>query len=176
MSKFEKEQVYEYPEVLICGYGIVGKHLKEEFPFANTYDPDPDMEPEYIHAPKVKYDIAFICVPTPNDKSNKCDLQYVERCLLEVDAGLYVLKSTVPPSTTDYLANKYNRQIIFSPEYHGNTQFSDIDNFVIIGGDDEEYHKLRQLYELTHDATLTYHHCSRTEAEIIKYMEKFPST
>ena len=36
MSKFEKEQQFEYPETLIAGYGIVGKHLKEEFPFAVT--------------------------------------------------------------------------------------------------------------------------------------------
>ena len=33
MSKFEKEQVFQMPSVLIAGYGIVGKHIKKEFPF-----------------------------------------------------------------------------------------------------------------------------------------------
>ena len=51
MSKFEREQIFEYPETVIAGYGIVGKHLKEEFPFAVTYDPDKDQGADYIYPP-----------------------------------------------------------------------------------------------------------------------------
>ena len=31
MSKFEKEQVFSMPSILISGFGIVGKHIKKEF-------------------------------------------------------------------------------------------------------------------------------------------------
>ena len=33
-----REQVFKKPSVLICGYGIVGKHLKETFEWADIYD------------------------------------------------------------------------------------------------------------------------------------------
>ena len=54
MSKYEIEQVFEYPKILICGYGIVGKHLQEEFPFAETYDVDMDIQADYIIPPNKK--------------------------------------------------------------------------------------------------------------------------
>lgn len=38
MIDIEKEQILEKPSVLICGYGIVGKHIKNVFYWADTYD------------------------------------------------------------------------------------------------------------------------------------------
>ncbi len=171
MSKFEKEQVFRYPETLVCGYGIVGKHLKEEFKFAESYDPDVDMKADYTTPPAKKYDVAFIAVPTPNT-NNQCDTKYVEESIRQIDADIYVLKSTVPPTTTDSLSKKYQKKIIFSPEYYGATQFANAGgDFVILGGDDESYMKIRTLYELVKGADFTVYHCKNTEAEIIKYME-----
>jgi len=170
MSKFEREQVFEYPKTLIAGYGIVGKHLKEEFPFAITYDPDKDQRADYTYPPAEIFDIAFIAVPTPN-KDGKCNLEYVEQALKEINAKIYVLKSTVPPDTTKTLQEKYKKVIIFSPEYYGNTQFALKPNFVILGGDEESTHKVRQLYELVKPSDFKFYHCRSTEAEIIKYME-----
>ena len=34
----EQEQVLEKPSILICGYGIVGRHIKDVFYWADTYD------------------------------------------------------------------------------------------------------------------------------------------
>lgn len=171
MSKFEKEQVFKYPRTLICGYGIVGKHLKEEFKFAETYDPDSEMQADYTEPPTEKYDIAFIAVPTPN-KNGECNIEYVEQVLQQIDADVYVLKSTVPPETSDKLSGRYSKKILFSPEYYGATQFANAGNdFVILGGDDEAYKKVRTLYELVKGADFTIYHVRNTEAEIIKYME-----
>ena len=171
MSKFEKEQVYKYPTIIICGFGIVGKHLKEEFPFAETYDIDVDMKAQYKVAPKNKYQIAFICVPTPKKENGECDTKYVEEILTQIDAELYVIKSTVPPETTEKLKKQSGKNILFSPEFYGNTQFATSQGFVIIGGDDAEYNSLRNLYELTRENDFVIYHCKNTEAEIIKYME-----
>ena len=172
MSKFEKEQQFEYPETLIAGYGIVGKHLKEEFPFAKTFDPDMGQKADYTHPPKNSYDIAFIAVPTPNNENNVVDISFVENAIQDIDSEIYVIKSTILPETSDKLVKKYGKKIVFSPEFHGNTAQSEAENnFVILGGDDQSYHKVRQLYELVKPADFKIYHCKNTEAELIKYME-----
>lgn len=171
MSKFEKEQVFKYPSTLICGYGIVGKHLKEEFKFAETYDPDVDMNADYTVPPTEKYEVCFIAVPTP-DNNGECDIKYVEQALRQIDADVFVIKSTIPPKTADTLCEKYNKKVIFSPEYYGATQFANAGgDFVILGGDEESYMKIRTLYELVKGANFTIYHVKNVEAEIIKYME-----
>lgn len=172
MSKFEKEQKYSFPKVLIAGYGIVGRHLKEEFPFAETCDPDVDQKADYVAPPERTYAVAFISVPTPNNEDHTVNLSFVESALRGVSAEVYVIKSTVPPETSDKLAKKYGKKIVFSPEFHGNTAQSEAENnFVILGGDDQSYHKVRQLYELVKPADFKIYHCKNTEAELIKYME-----
>lgn len=171
MSKFEKEQVFSYPKTIICGYGIVGKHLKDEFRFAKTYDPDVDMHADYTTPPSEKFDVAFIAVPTPND-NGKCDTSFVEQAITQINADIYVLKSTVPPTTTDELNRRFKKHILFSPEYFGATQFANAGgDFVILGGDDYSYKNIRTLYELVKGSDFTIYHCKNTEAEIIKYME-----
>ena len=171
MSKFEKEQVFKYPRTLICGYGIVGKHLKEEFKFAETYDPDKDMKADYTVPPTKQYDIAFVSVPTP-DNHGECDIKYVEQAIQQINASIFVLKSTVPPKTTDELNRRFHKKIMFSPEYYGATQFANAGgDFVILGGDEESYKKIRTLYELVKGSDFTIYHTNNTEAEIIKYME-----
>lgn len=173
MSKFEREQKFEYPKILIVGYGIVGKNLKKEFPFAETYDPDKDQKADYKKPPKKLYDIAFIAVPTPN-KNFECDISFVEKAISETNSSIYIIKSTVPPGTTEKFSQMYcASNFIFSPEYYGNTQFADPqDKFVILGGKDElAIHRVRQLYEMTKGPNFKFHICNSTEAEIIKYME-----
>lgn len=172
MSKFEKEQVFNYPKVLIAGYGIVGHHLKEEMEFAYTYDPDRDQGAMYNEPPKKEhFDFCFVCVPTPKNDFGSCDIGYVIEAIESIDADLFVIKSTVPPATTDYIANLTNKKCLFSPEFYGNTQQSDVGGFIILGGDFDSYHKVRQLYEKIKPASFKYHHVTNTEAEIIKYME-----
>ncbi len=172
MSKFEKEQVYKYPKVLICGYGIVGKHLKIEFPFAETYDPDKDMGADFTEPPAKEYEITFVSVPTPNAGDGHCDTRFVKEALEAVKSDIYVLKSTVPPETTATLAKEMGKHIIFSPEFYGNTPQSNASKgFVILGGERDDRHKVRQLYEYVHTGDFVFNEITSTEAEIVKYME-----
>ena len=171
MSKFEKEQVFSMPSILISGFGIVGRHIKKEFPFASTYDKDVDMGADFVNIPQSKFDFCFICVPTPNIKdNNKCDIRYVEEVLNEIKADIYIIKSTIPPKTTEMLNKKYNKKIIFSPEFYSATNYGSNDDFVILGGEDKCVHKVRQLYELNKSSGFKIYQCKSIEAEIIKYM------
>lgn len=172
MSKFEKEQVFNYPSVLIAGYGQIGKVLKEEFPFAKTYDPDKDMKANYTRPPKGQYDFCFICVPTPNFENGECDTTYVEQVLDQVDARIYIIRSTVPPGTTKRLIFRFQKKIAFIPEYEGVTQHVTKKNWVAIGTRyDDVYHEIRQLYELVHNGFFEFVRTDEKEAEIAKYME-----
>jgi len=163
-----KEQVFKKPSVLICGYGIVGKHLKETFEWADIYD---KYKPEFSKVTK-EYDFCFISVPTPMKESGEADVSQVEDVIKTVKAKLYIIKSTVPPNTTKALSALHKKCIIFSPEYQGNTQHANISyNFVILGGDRAFTNKVAQLYQLVHTCDLRIYKTDSTTAELCKYME-----
>ena len=51
-------------------------------------------------------------------------------------ANYYVIKSTILPGTTDYIAKYTKKNVVFSPEFYGGTQHCnnfDFD-FTILGG------------------------------------------
>ena len=164
----EKEQVFNKPSVLICGYGIVGKNLKEIFKWADIYD---KYKPEYPLSQK-QYDFCFICVPTPMLNGGEADISSVSEVLGNVSAEYYIIKSTVPPETTENLIKKYNKKVIFSPEYQGNTQHANIDyDFVILGGEKSYTEKVAQLYQFAYTANLRIYQTDSKTAELCKYME-----
>lgn len=105
-------------------------------------------------------DVIFVCLPTPMRKDLSCDTRIVESALEEAYAiikkndpdpvhsdflnrqknkKIFVIKSTVPPGTTERWAAKYPRiAICFSPEFL--TEANSIDDFknqsrIIIGGE-----------------------------------------
>ena len=174
MSKFEKEQVFNYPSVLIAGKGLIGNVMCKEFPFAETYDPDPDQKANHLLPPIKKYEYCFICVPTPQNPDGSCDTKYVEQVLEQIDANLYIIRSTVPPGTTKSLERKfdYTKRIVFIPEFEGTTQHVTHKEWVAIGADyDSYYHEVRQLYELVHNGYFEFIRTRSKEAEIAKYCE-----
>ena len=146
--------------------------LKKEFPFASTYDKDVDMGADFVYTPQNEFDFCFICVLTSNiTDNNKCDISYVEEVLNEIKADIYIIKSTIPPKTTEMLNKKYNKNIIFSPEFYSVTNYGSNNDFVILGGEDDKcVHKVRQLYEINKSSDFKIYQCKSIEAEIIKYM------
>ena len=156
--------------ILIVGCGVVGNNLANEIKKLEpeTYDKYKNIDTRT----KDHYDVAFVCVDTPISDDNLCDTTEVVNAIENHNADIYVIKSTVLPHTTEKLVKETGKQIIFSPEYYGATQFANAGgDFVILGGDDESYMKIRTLYELVKGADFTVYHCKNTEAEIIKYME-----
>ena len=127
--------------ILIVGHGVVGKNLEKELEVLH-----PDVIDKYkpeenkIEVPYgVRYDIAFICVDTPIRKEERvlCDTSEVKNAIMENEAEIYVIKSTVSPGTTEQLRVKTGKRIIFSPEYYGGTQHCNNFrfDFTILGGE-----------------------------------------
>ena len=127
MNMTEKEQKMEKPSVLIAGYGIVGHNLYKKFTWAEIYDKyiSDKTQPVFSEAPDKKYDFCIVSVPTPMNADGSADLAQVEEVLSEIKAEIFIIKSTVPPTTTEKLIKETGKRIVFSPEYNGNTQHDD---------------------------------------------------
>ena len=109
----------------IVGQGFVGNSVKEGFKDhykVHTFDLVATKctlsMPNLIHYS----DMIFVCLPTPMKTSGECDVSNLEATLELINAynkPLPVLiKSTIPPGTTDRFAAKFtNLNIIFNPEF-----------------------------------------------------------
>jgi len=115
----------------IVGYGIIGYAVAAGF-YGHyrlcRYDTDPtksefpsvgDMMAVLRHGP------VFVCVPTSMNPDGSCDTLIVHKVCAQLNAHslptarrTVLLKSTVPPGTTDALNAKYrNLDVVFNPEF-----------------------------------------------------------
>lgn len=68
-------------------------------------------------------DILFIALPTPMNEDGSCDISIIESVIEEVNSiakrpKSIIVKSTIPPGTTQKLQDKYPKHtLIFSPEF-----------------------------------------------------------
>lgn len=104
--------------ILIIGVGTVGGNLSRELAVLQPrlYDKYKNID---TRQSGVRYDAAFVCVDTPGAD---CDITEVLASIMEHDADVFVVKSTVLPGTTERLARETGKAVIFSPEYYGGTQ------------------------------------------------------
>lgn len=134
----------------------------------------------YVDTSKVIYDYAFICVPTPMAKDDSCDIRAVIDAIQTVRAKVYCIKSTVAVGTTDYLSSKYKKNIVFSPEYCGESSYDNSYDFhtapaktpwVILGGKDASSRLLYNLLLPIVGPEKKWFFLTAKEAEMTKYME-----
>lgn len=155
-------------DIIIAGYGIVGSNLYNFFNKSpRLYDPIKNLLLD-----NTACDIAFICVPTDN-VDNVCDLSSVKNCLSVIQANIYVIKSTIPPGTTEALAAETGKAILFSPEYYGNTPNNKGLNqgFVILGGVRPYTDTVAQLFMHHTPSNFKIEITDAITAELVKYME-----
>jgi UDPglucose 6-dehydrogenase len=120
--------------------------------------------------------ITFIAVPTNGLESGLLDTSIVEEVVAWCESPLIVIRSTVNPGTTDYLAKKYNKRIVFQAEYLGespNHVFLDMKTrpFVVMGGNDEDMQEVISLYTSVYNSNITITQLTAKEAEITKLSE-----
>lgn len=159
--------------VLIVGYGNVGKNLHKEYSKLNIdiYD---KFKVENNTKRDIKYDVAIICVDTPYvSPENPCDMSQVKNALVENEAEIYVIKSTVLPTSTKRFAEEFGKNIIFSPEYYGTTHFANnyVFDFTILGGEKEYTTRVAQELQKVYDGRHRFYFTDSTTAELCKYME-----
>lgn len=133
----------------IIGYGHVGKNMKNLFPEAIVYD-----EPLGIGSQDAINDctIVFICVPTPESTDGRCDTSIVEKIISWLRSKLIVIRSTVPVGFTTQQEMLTGKNIIFQPEYYGETvnhPFSSEKNcgWITLGGRKEIMRELVLAYK-----------------------------
>jgi UDPglucose 6-dehydrogenase len=160
----------------IVGYGHVGRSMHSLFPEARIYDPYVKgyEDREAIQGTSV----AFVCVPTPTAEAGGADTAVVDEVVSWLESDIIVIKSTVPPGTTDHLARKHSKVLVFSPEYIGEgvaftngTLTAQNWPFVIVGGDADAAEQVLDLHARVLGATKTYRQTSAIAAELCKYME-----
>lgn len=155
--------------VKIVGHGWVGKAMKTLFPEAMVHDPLQGYEANE------KADVAFICVPTPL-LNGKLDCSIVEQAIKDSQEDLIIVRSTVNPGFCDEMAEKYHKNIVFQPEYLGETTNHPLTDqkarpFLILGGSPANRRKAIEVYQKVYNANVTIRQTTLLEAEIIKLTE-----
>jgi len=158
-------------DVLIVGNGVVGSNLALELSAL-----EPDMYDKYKGEDGRNlggYEVAFICVDTPRTEDSACDVSEVRNAIMENDADLYVVKSTVLPGTTEMLMSETGKRIVFSPEYYGATQHCNNHDyeFTILGGAKGDCARVVQLLQRVYDGRHEFRITDARTAELAKYME-----
>ena len=147
----------------IVGQGFVGTALNEglkQYFQIETYDINdekPSTQPTLGELSE-KSDIVFVCLPTPMNSDGSCYLGIVEETLDYLNTinkdqktpKTIVVKSTIPPGTTERWNKKYNNvQIVFNPEFL--TEANSIEDFknqnrIIIGGPRPGTTKVKRVF------------------------------
>jgi nucleotide sugar dehydrogenase len=179
--------------VLIIGYGTVGKNMNKIFTSASICDPFKkcscvDNKNYSIIKPpctfgngecnlssiEQKFSVGFVCVPTDKLPDGSADTSIVEEIVQKHKDHCDVLciKSTIPPGTTKLLAWK-GYPVIFSPEYFGATAHANAVNndFVILGGNRKYTNQVAEAYQEIFPANLRILQTDSTTAELVKYGE-----
>ena len=147
----------------IVGQGYVGTAIKvgfEPYYTVETYDKYDGMKSTVQLTDMVETcKVIFVCVPTPMNTDGTCHTDIVESVVKDIDDRVdlanipkpsVVIKSTVPPGTTDRLHKKYKGvDVIFNPEFL--TEMNFIEDFknqsrIILGGVRRGTSLLRQVY------------------------------
>ena len=159
-------------DILIVGYGNIGKHIHKELEGSGDIDIYDPFIPEYNMSYINEYNIAFICVPTEMLPDGSCDISAVENAVENTKAKTIVIKSTIPIGTCDKLKNKYSKNIVFSPEYYGITRHApSSSDFVVLAGSHKDCDKVAQLYYKVKTKSFRIHFTDYKTAELAKYME-----
>ena len=165
----------------IIGQGYVGTALKEgfqDFYQVETYDKYDLGKSTHSKISDIVElsDVIFVCVPTPMRQDGSCYTGIVEEVIREINENangqIVVIKSTVPPGTTDRINEEYSHTTtIFNPEFLTEANFiQDFKNQsrIILGGDRKGTNKVRQIYSrIFPNATIV--KTGAKHAEMVKY-------
>jgi len=174
-------------KVGIIGFGWVGKAQRALFPEAEIYDPyyeEEDLDSfGKFHKPfaDTKEEVntcavTFVCVPTPNKKDGTLNIKIVEDAVKWCESDIIVIRSTVNPGDCDRLAKKYDKRLVFQPEYLGESVAHPLLDpktrpFVILGGKPEDTRVVIETYHNTYNADTSIRQTTLKEAEVIKLSE-----
>lgn len=137
---------------------------------------------EFIEKDKEFSGIYFLCLPTPMKQDGSCDVSIVESILDKLSKNnpygllrVAVVKSTVPPGTTERWNEKYETtflRVVFNPEFLTEANaLNDMRNQdrIILGGPDTSVEKVSAIFSESFPNVPLYK-TSSTNAEMVKYV------
>lgn len=157
----------------IIGVGHVGTAMSKLFKDAVLYDKNKKIgSMEEIN----KCDVAFICVPTPMKEDGSCDTSIVEEVIASCSCSLLILRSTVRVGFTKEMVEKYHKNIVFQPEYFGETvahPFADLTNrdWLSFGGKQEAIDMAIEAYQSVINSNVRIYQADSDTVEMAKHME-----
>lgn len=157
----------------IVGYGHVGKAMHKLFKDAVVYDKILEIgNTEEINT----CDAVFVCVPTPSKEDGSCDTTIVEEVLSWINVKVIILRSTVYIGFTDKMREKFGKEIVFQPEYYGETvghPFSNLTdrNWLSFGGSPKGIDLAIQAYKTVVNSNVRIYQNDAKTTEMAKYME-----
>ncbi len=171
----------------IIGQGFVGNAVREGMKThfnVKCYDKDPNKFSNVgsIFDVVESTDATFLCVPTPMKKSGECDLSILKAALTEISEcvkvlhkGTYivVIKSTIPPGTTESLNKEFTfLDIVFNPEFL--TEANAVNDYlnqnrIIVGGERPATSIVKRIFSKAFPQVPIIK-TSSTIAETIKYV------
>jgi UDPglucose 6-dehydrogenase len=170
----------------IIGHGFVGLACETGFQqVADIRVYDKFKDTESLESVVENCSLIFLCLPTPMNEDGSCNLEILYRSVHDI-AGLaknrktLVVKSTVPPQTTQDLSDYFGRHsFLFNPEFLTEKNF--INDFltqdrIILGKtkscSSDDFLKVRKFYEkftTTQETPAEIIECDSTTAEMVKY-------
>ncbi len=168
----------------IIGQGFVGNAIYQKF--SKYYDVKTyDLDESKCNSTKYEVlgqEIIFICLPTPMNKDGSCNVSIITEELDGFDlladneetVRIIVVKSTIPPGTTDKWNKQFkNLEIVFNPEFL--TEANAVNDFenqtrIILGGNKDITTILKQLYSSIFRKTSKIIKTDAKTAELVKYV------
>ena len=160
-------------KVAIIGYGHVGSAMNNLFKDAVIYDKYKKIGSK---SEVNKCNCAFICVPTPMNEDGSCDTSAVDEVFSWLKTDIAIIRSTVPVGYTEKVSKKKKMDVVFQPEYYGETvdhPFVDLSRrtWITLGGDNKAINKAIRVYQTVYNATVDIYTADSRTTELAKYME-----
>lgn len=162
----------------IIGQGFVGNAVYQKFKnYYDVYTYDLDSTKCNSSEQRVLDNkIVFVCLPTPMNQDGSCNTSIVEyavkRCFEFGITKTVVVKSTIPPGTTEKLNEMFpSLQVVFNPEFlTERNAVSDYENQdrIILGGPRPSTTELKQIFSKVFPKARIIK-TNSTYAEMVKY-------
>lgn len=159
----------------IVGLGIIGSACKYGFEKLGHKVLVHDIKLNTKLEDLLFSEIIYICVPTPQSNDGSCDVSIVESVVSDLKKlkydGIIAIKSTVKPTTTETLKQKYDMEICFVPEFLRErcaiTDFTEHHDLLAVGTENKNVYA--KIVECHGKYPKAYDMLTPTEAELLKY-------
>lgn len=121
-------------------------------------------------------DFTFVCVPTPSNYDGSCNIDIVYEVCNWIQSKIIIIRSTIPPGTSQDIEKSTNKNIVFQPEYLGENpsgnRYNNIskNEWTVLGGRKEITAEIAELYLRLYTADFRVFQTDHNTAELVKYM------